>query len=114
MDKFEVFKKAELYAEDFTNSAIFKELLEVKKYINDNYSELVKEFKEKKDKFESNKEYSMYNDSFKKIELEFREVKERLYSLDIVQKYFKLEREIQQELTSSAKQLAKSISNKFK
>ncbi len=114
MDKFEVFRKAEEYAVELTNTQLFQDLLKVKKKINEELSELVSDFKDKRDKYESNKQYELYNDSIKKLQLEFQKVKEELYSKEIVQQYFKLEREIQSELNIVAKTLAKTISDKFK
>lgn len=114
MDKFEVFKKAEEYALELTNTKLFNDLLEVKKQINEEFSELIKEFKEKRDKYESNKQYALYNDSIKNIQLEFQKVKEELYSKQLVQKYFEIERTIQSELNDVAKKLASSISERFK
>ncbi len=114
MDKFEVFKKAEEYAFEITNTKVFNDLLDIKKQINEEYSELIKEFKTKRDKFESTKQYSLYNDSIKNIQLEFQKVKEELYSKELVKKYFELERKIQSELNDVAKNLARSISDRFK
>ncbi|MFI3329889.1 MAG: YlbF family regulator [bacterium] len=114
MDKFEVFKKAEEYAFEITNTKLFNDLLKVKEQINNEFSDLIKEFKEKRDKYESNKQYESYNDSFKTMQLEFQKVKEELYSKEIVKKYFEIERKIQSELNDVATKLARSISDRFK
>ncbi len=114
MDKFEVFKKAEEYAFEITNTKLFNDLLEIKNQINNEFSELIKEFKEKRDKYEETKQYEFYNDSIKKVQLEFQKVKEELYSKEIVQKYFEIERKIQSELNDVASKLARSISERFK
>ncbi|MFI3252567.1 MAG: YlbF family regulator [bacterium] len=114
MDKFEVFKKAEEYAIDLTNTKLFNDLLEVKKKINIEFGELIKDFKYKREKFEQTKEYALYNDSIKNIQNEFQKVKEELYSKELVQKYFEIERKIQSELNDVAKKLASSISERFK
>lgn len=114
MDRFEVFKKAEEYALEITNTKIFCDLIEIKKQINVEFSELIKEFKEKREKFENTRQYTMYNDSIKNIQSEFQKVKEELYSKELVQKYFELERKIQSELNDVARTLAKSISERFK
>ncbi len=113
MDRNELFKQADEYAVQLTNTKIFQELLDVKKQINEEFSDLIKDFKEKREKFESTREYSLYNESIKNIQLEFQKVKKELYSKELVQKYFELERAIQNELTDLSKKLAKSISNRF-
>ncbi len=114
MDKFEVFKKAEQYAFEITNTKLFKDLLEIKNKINSEFSDLIKEFKEKREKFESTKQYAVYNDSIKNIQLEFQKVKEELYSKELVKRYFEIERKIQSELNNVARTLASSISERFK
>lgn len=113
MDRQELFKRADEYASELTNTKLFKDLLKVKEEINNQYSDLIKEYKEKREKFEQTKQYTLYNDSIKTIQLEFQKVKQELYSKELVKKYFELERSIQTELTDLSKKLAKSISNRF-
>lgn len=114
MDKYDIFKTAQNYAVELTKSEQFVEILDLKKQIDNNFKELLLEFKQVQEKYESIKEYGLYHPDLKRVQKQFQEVKQKLYSEPMVQQYFKLERKMQENLNDIAARLAESISSRFK
>ena len=86
----------------------YKKLKELEEYINLNYDQEIKDFKNNELKLEEVKKYGKYHPDYEKVLKSFLESKEKLYNIKEVIEYKRLERIINQKLDDISKEV-KSI-----
>lgn len=101
------------YANSIIETEEFKEFLELKKKINNEYGKLIVSFKNLEAKYLEASKYKDYYPNFKEIQQSLVKAKAELYSLDDVKRYFSLERSIQEMLDKDTLEIKESISSHF-
>ena len=110
MRYFELCEKSVNFANEIMASDEFKELLEIKEKISLTIPQILEEFKKAKEKYEEVSVYSTYHPDYRKVKLELVKAKEALYTNELVIKYKKLEKEIQEKMNAASKEILKAIS----
>ena len=98
------------YFNELINDECFKELLELKKIINDKYQKLIISFKTNESIYNEAKEKNYLTDE---IRNNFKNSKINLYSKEEVKRYFELERIINLKLKNDFNEIKENISNKL-
>ena len=98
------------YLNELTNDDDFKELLELKKIINDKYQKLIISFKTNESIYNEAKEKNYLTSEIKN---NFLNSKVNLYSKEEVKRYFELERVINSKLKEDFNEIKENISNKL-
>ena len=110
MRYFELCEKSVDFAKEIMETEEFKELLRVKEEISLTIPNLLEDFKKAKEKYEEVSVYSAYHPDYRKVKLELVKAKEALYTNELVIKYKKLEKEIQEKMNAASKEILKAIS----
>ena len=76
--------------------------------------ENVLNFNKAKENYDEVVKFSSYHPDLKKRQLELVKAKEALYTNELVMKYKKLEKEIQEKMNVASKEILKAISNNVK
>ncbi len=108
-----MFDLIDKYTAELFDTIEFKRLLELRDYINKNYSSLIIGFKTAEAKYEEMKQYGAYASGIDELRKSFIEAKKKLYSKPEVIEYFDLERKIQALLTADLNEIKEAVSNKF-
>ncbi len=95
------------------NSEEYKLLIELKNEINENLFELLDRFDIAKEKYSEALKYGKYHPDLEKYQKELSQIKEELFTNELVSKYKKLEKLIQNKLDSLCNDIKKNMSNKF-
>jgi cell fate (sporulation/competence/biofilm development) regulator YlbF (YheA/YmcA/DUF963 family) len=92
------------------------ELLELKKVMDsDPYIiDLLDRFNKSKNKFEEVSKYGKYHPDLKQVQLDLAEVKTEVFTNKIIQKYKKMEKELQKILDEASRQIAQGVSPNIK
>lgn len=98
------------YFNELINDDSFKELLELKKIINDKYQKLIVSFKTNESIYNEAKEKNYLTNE---IRDNFKNSKINLYSKEEVKRYFELERIINLKLKNDFNEIKENISNKL-
>lgn len=101
------------YVSKLQNEPIFKELLALKNTIDEKYKKEIIRFKLSEAQYSEARKYESYRDDLIKIKDKFIQAKTELYSRPEVKRYFELERDLQNILTSDFNEIKNYISNKF-
>ncbi len=104
---------AEEYIKELSQNCDFKRLLELKKQIDQKYSSLIVNFKNKEAEYFDAQGHPEYQMDLKKMQKEFVSAKTKLYSKEEVKEYFTLERKIQKNIDEDFNRIKESISKKF-
>ena len=114
MRYFELCEKSSLFAKEIMSSSEFVELLRLKEEISLTIPNLLEDFKKAKEKYEEVSLYQTYHPDYRKVKLELVRAKEALYTNELVVKYKKLEKIIQEKMNAASSVILKAISNNIK
>lgn len=92
----------------------YKKLVGLKKEIDLKYADEISRFKDANDKYCEALKYGDYHPSLVDYKKDFIQKKSVLYSKEEVQEYFKLEKQINDELSDITNKISSVVSNKYK
>lgn len=93
------------YVDSIKNSDDYKSLISLNKQMENELSDLINDFKIKKDTYEKIREFGKNYKGYSKVCLEYSNAKEKLFSSGIVKKYHEKEEIIKNELDELSKNL---------
>lgn len=108
-----MYDKLDEFINEFINNEEFKRLKELKKIIDLELKDEIKDFNIASYKLEEASKYGKYHPDLERLRKDLSLKKEALYSNPLVKEYLKLERLIQNELDSFTNEMALAISNKI-
>ncbi len=108
-----IYEDLDNFLEEFTSQEQFKELLSLKKTIDDKYFKEIMYFKQKEMEYNEALKYESYYDNIEDIKNKLSLAKQKLFEKDEVRRYLKLERLLSQDLVRLSNELAQTFSNKF-
>ncbi|MGM9972026.1 MAG: YlbF family regulator [Anaeroplasmataceae bacterium] len=95
------------------NSEEFKLMIELKNEINDKLGDLLERFDKAKEKYNKALEYGSYHPNLEEYQIELSKIKEELFTNELVSKYKRLEKLIQEKLDKLFNEIKLNMSNKF-
>lgn len=114
MDYVRVLDKTDAYIKQIVNSDEFGILLDLKERIQIELIDFIQSFKTAKEKYEEATNYGTHHPDLKQYQIDLSEAKTKLYSQELVKKYFEVQKLIQTNIDLFINDLTSSISNKFK
>lgn len=113
MENSNVINKVYDLIDSIKKSEEFTLLKEMKSEINISLSDLIERFNIAKDKYTEATKYGDHHPDLEKYKKELSKLKEELFTNELVEKYKRLEKLLQEKLDTIINDVKKSMSNKF-